>query len=66
MMHLFPVLDSMKTRIDKSDVDGALRQAIIFRQQLDEVRALVCSGTASVEQGAHSAQRNLFEAEEKP
>jgi hypothetical protein len=66
MMHLFPVVDSIKGKIEKSSLDAALRQATLFRQQLDEVRALVSSGAASAEQGARSAQRSLFEAEQEP
>jgi hypothetical protein len=66
MQECFPLLDLLKRRIDLRDYRGALRQAILFRQQLDEVRSLVCSGTASAEQGAHSAQRILFDAEEEP
>jgi hypothetical protein len=47
MIHLFPVVDSIRIKIDRSDLDGALRQALSFRKQLEEVRALVCSGIAS-------------------
>ena len=64
MQECFPVLDLLKRRIDSRDYRGALRQALLFRHQLDEVRALVCRGTASAGQGIHSAQRSLFEAED--
>ena len=63
MMHLFPVVDSIRSKIDKSDLDAALRQAILLQQQLEEVRALVCSGTTSA---GEAAQRSLFDAEEEP
>ena len=63
MSHLFPVVDSIRSKIDKPDLEGALRQATLFRQQLNEVRVLVCSGTASAGQ---AARRSLFDAEEEP
>jgi len=63
MMHLFPVVDSIRSKIDKSDLDAALRQAILLQQQLEEVRALVCSGTTSA---GEAVQRSLFDAEEEP
>jgi len=66
MQECFPALDLLKRRIDSRDYRGALRQAILFQQQLDEVRALVCSGIASAGQGARSAQRSLFDVEEEP
>jgi hypothetical protein len=44
MMHLFPVVDSIRIKIDKSDLDGASRQALIFRQQLEEVKVLIQDG----------------------
>ncbi|MGA2080252.1 MAG: hypothetical protein ABSH53_06530 [Holophaga sp.] len=41
MGHLFPVLDSIKGKIEKSNLDAALRQALLFRQQLEEVKVLI-------------------------
>jgi len=52
---LFPVVDAIKSRIDKSDLDAALRQAIIFRKQLEEVAALVRGGAASAGQGVQAS-----------
>jgi hypothetical protein len=36
-----PVYDRIKARIDTMDLEGALRQARLFRQQLLEVHALL-------------------------
>jgi len=66
MQECFPALDLLKRRIDSRDYRGSLRQAVLLQRQLDEVRALVCSGVASAGQGARSAQRSLFDAEEAP
>jgi len=44
MGHLFPVLDSIKGKIEKSSLDAALRQALHFRQQLEEVKVLIQAG----------------------
>jgi hypothetical protein len=44
MGHLFPVLDSIKGKIEKSSMDAALRQTILFRQQLEEVKVLIQAG----------------------
>ena len=41
---LFPVLDSIKAKLDDSDHDGALHAANRLREQLDEVKALVRAG----------------------
>ena len=63
MQECFPVLDLLKRRTDSRDYRGALRQGILLQQQLEEVRALVCSGTTSA---GEAAQRSLFDAEEEP
>jgi hypothetical protein len=44
MGHLFPVLDSIKGKIEKSSLDAALRQALLFRKQLEEVKVLIQAG----------------------
>lgn len=41
MQESFPVLDAIQKKVDASDLDGALRQALVFRQQLEEIRDLV-------------------------
>jgi hypothetical protein len=55
MKECFPVLDVIKNRIDSSDLDAALRQAIIFRKQLEGVAALVRGGAASPGQGVQAS-----------
>jgi|GEM_PF-3597449 hypothetical protein len=55
MMQFFPVVDSIKGKIDRSDLGGALRQALVFRQQLDEVKVLVCRGAAYTGQGIQAS-----------
>ena len=45
------VLNVLKSRIDSSDFDGALRQAFGFRQQLEEIIGIVSTGSASAGQG---------------
>lgn len=44
MQQSFPVLDAIKKKIDASDLGGALRQVLYFRQQIEEVRDLVRTG----------------------
>lgn len=45
MKQCFPVLDAIRNQIEVSDLDGALRQTLLLKHQLDEVRELVCSWT---------------------
>ena len=66
MILLFPVVDAIKSRIDSSDLEGALRQAIIFRKQLDEVVALVRGGDASAGQGVQVSPTIPADAEDAP
>ena len=44
MQQFFPVLNSIKAKLDDSDLDGALSTANRLREQLDEVRMLVRAG----------------------
>lgn len=46
MQQSLPVLDAIRQKVDESDLGGALRQAQLFRQQLEEVRDRV--GTEGV------------------
>lgn len=43
MQQSFPVLDAIKKKVDASDLDGALKQALLFRQQVGEVQDLLRS-----------------------
>ena len=40
MRHFFPVMDAIKERIDALDLDGALRQTVIFERQINEIKAI--------------------------
>jgi hypothetical protein len=66
MKGCFPVLDVIKNRIDSSDLDAALQQAIIFRKQLDEVAALVHGGAASAGQDIQPLPTISPDAENAP
>ncbi len=66
MKECFPVLDVIKNRIDCSDLDAALRQAIIFRKQLEEVAAVVRGGTVSAGQDIQPSPTIPPDAEEAP
>ena len=66
MMHLFPVVDSIRSKIDKSDLDGASRQALIFRHQLEEVAALVCGGAESPGPSVQASPTIPPDAEDAP
>ena len=49
MKQCFPVLDAIKKKVDVSDLDGALRQSLLFRKQLEEIRSLMRPETGPVE-----------------
>ena len=50
MQECSPVLKVLKSRIDRADFDGALAQALSFRKQLEEIRALVQARSESAGQ----------------
>jgi hypothetical protein len=66
MLHLFPVLDVIKCRIEKSDLDGAMRQALSFQKQLEEVAALVRGGTSHAGQGIPASPTIPPDTEDAP
>jgi hypothetical protein len=39
MQHFFPVMDTIKRRIDALDLEGALRQTVVFERQINEIKA---------------------------
>ncbi len=47
------ILNVLKSRIDSSDFDGALAQALSFWKQLEEIKALVQARTEFAGQGSH-------------
>ena len=53
MQECSPILNVLKSRIDSSDFDGALAQALSFWKQLEEIKALVQARTEFAGQGSH-------------